>query len=631
MKTIFRILFITFLLVGLSKFPALAQDIEKSFQTPPASSRPYTWWHWMNGNITKEGITKDLEAMKLVGLGGFQQFDAGLAVPVGNILFNSDQYHDLIKFTVKEAERLGLDMGFNNSSGWSSTGGPWITPENSMKVLIWSELKINKGVSTPIKLVLPEINKDQQKGKDPKKYDFYRDVAVFAFPTPKDDEYRLKDWQEKTLYSPDAKADQFVPYTKNAPADAIISEGKVLNLTDKMDSHGKLNWEPSGGNWTVVRMGYTTTGAEVRPGSKGGSGLEVDKLSRKAVDIHWDALINKIIADADGSTALTTVLIDSYEVGMNNWTENFDHEFFKRHGYHIIPYLLCMTGRVLDNTETTERVLWDVRSTVAELMQENYFGYFAEKCHERGLKLAIEPYGSGTFDAPVTTLLADIPMTEFWQAPVRNLWEWTSQIVSSGVHLSGGSIVGEESFTSMDGDWRSHPYLLKQYGDRAFANGVNRYYFHTFVHQPFNDGVKPGMTFGRFGGNFHRNNTWYLKSKAWMDYIARCQFIFQQGSWQADVLALYGDERGFNNFLSKKEAPDMQNISGKKFDLGGIGSLNLKNLYAENNYNKVKTEMLECLVNWMLKAVDPLPLSGDDYKQKKLPHNFWNEESSLLK
>jgi hypothetical protein len=550
-----------------------AQSMDEFFQSPPESARPYTWWHWLNGNVSKEGITKDLEAMKEVGIGGFQHFDAGLNFPQGPVLYNSDKFHELMAFAISEAERLGLDAGFNNASGWSSSGGPWVIPENSMKTLIWSETQFAGGESKDIKLSLPEITPDQQKGKNPKKFDFYRDVVVLAFPTPENKEYRLQNWKEKSMLSQDTKPDKFTPALNVAPSDAIIPLGKVIDLSEKMDENGKLDWTVPTGNWTVVRIGYASTGSMNRPGSKGAIGLEIDKLSRKAVDIHWEALLDKVIADAEGKPNFTTILIDSYEVGMQNWTEGFANEFQKRRGYDLIPYLLCATGRLMENTETTERVLWDFRTTVAELMHENYFGYFAEKCHALGLKLAIEPYGSGTFDAPATALIADIPMSEFWDKPVRNLWQWTSQIVPSGAHLSGCSVVGAEAFTSMTGNFKDAPYSLKGFGDRAFARGVNRYYFHTFVHQPWNDAVKPGMTFGRFGGNYHRNNTWFMKSRAWMEYIARCQFIFQKGTYQADILALYGDERGFNSFLSAKEPIDVDFIDGINIDLGGISSL----------------------------------------------------------
>ncbi|MCM2374758.1 glycosyl hydrolase [Aporhodopirellula aestuarii] len=550
--------------------------IEVSFRNPPNSARPYTWWHWMNGHVSKAGITKDLEAMKAVGLGGYQQFDVGVGMPAGPIVYNSPKYHELVKFAFSEAKRLGLDAGFNNASGWSSSGGPWVTPEHSMKTLVWSETTVAAPIDQhkrTIQLALPDLRASQQTGAKGKANGFYRDIAVLAYPAPANATYQIKNWEDKALLVSDAKAEDFAFDRRDAPAGATIRLDSIVDLTSKMNQSGQLNWSPPDDDWIIMRVGYTSTRAMTKPASRGGIGLEIDKLSRAAADAHWDALLENVIADTEGASAFTTILIDSYEVGMQNWTDAMADEFAARRGYNITPYLVCLSGRVLEDSATTERVLWDLRKTVAELMHENYFGYFAEKCHDHGMKLAIEPYGSGSFDATITAQIADLPMTEFWQGPVRNLWQWTNQVVPSAAHLTGRHVVGAESFTSMEGDWTAHPYTLKKDGDWAMAQGVNRYYFHTFAHQPFHDDVLPGMSMGRFGGNFHRNNTWFMKSRAWMDSIARCQFLMQTGTYQADVLALYGDERGFNNFLGRTERSDMKELPGLKFDLGGMNSL----------------------------------------------------------
>ena len=550
----------------------LAQTLEESFKSPPDSAKPYTWWHWQNGNISKEGITKDLESMKAVGIAGFQLFDVNWATPAGPIVHNTPEFHDMVKFAFSEADRLGLEAGIHNCSGWANSGGPWITPDKSMKMVVWSETQVNPSNAQPVVL-----SKGDFRGKiTPKrvKVDYYKDIAVLAFPTPKHAEYRIENWLMKGLYDWASKADLFVPELKSAPASAVIKADHVLDVTHRMKADGTLDWTPEKGEWTVLRFGYRSIGSLNKTAANGGQGLEVDKLSRDAVEFHWNTFVEKLIQDAAGTSSLTDILIDSYEVGMQNWTERFAEEFHKRRGYDLLPMMVALTGRVLENTETTERVLWDLRVTVSELMHENYFGTFAEKCREQGFKYSVEPYGSGTFDAAKMTLMADVSMTEFWQNnPDRNLWIWTSQIVSSGAHLSGNPIVGAEAFTAMSGDWQAHPGGLKKDGDLAFIRGVNRYYFHSFAHQPFHDSVQPGMVFGRFGGNFHRNNTWFLKSRDWMDYIARCQFLMQSGTYQADVLALYGDERGFISFLGGDEPPDMNEIPGLSFDLGGMASL----------------------------------------------------------
>jgi len=144
-----------------------AEDLEKGFVQPPDSARPQTWWHWMNGNITKEGITADLEAMARVGVGGAQIFNAGEGIPHGTIQFNSPEWVGMVKHAAKEAQRLGLELCIHNCAGWSSSGGPWNTPEHGMKVVVTSE----KQVKGPMRF-------DGKLAQPPTKLDFYRDMML---------------------------------------------------------------------------------------------------------------------------------------------------------------------------------------------------------------------------------------------------------------------------------------------------------------------------------------------------------------------------------------------------------------------------------------------------------------------
>ncbi len=104
--------------------------LARGFQNPPASAKPRVWWHWMNGNITKEGIKADLEWMKRVGIGGFQNFDAGLNTPQiveKRLVYMTPEWKDAFKYTATLADQLGLEMAIAGSPGWSESGGPWVT------------------------------------------------------------------------------------------------------------------------------------------------------------------------------------------------------------------------------------------------------------------------------------------------------------------------------------------------------------------------------------------------------------------------------------------------------------------------------------------------------------------------
>lgn len=115
------------------------EALETEFLTPPATARPHTWWHWMNGNVTADGITRDLGAMARVGVGGVQLFDVGTGIPKGPVETLSPEWLRLVRHAASEANRLGMSFTMHNCPGWSSTGGPWITPDRAMQQLVWSE------------------------------------------------------------------------------------------------------------------------------------------------------------------------------------------------------------------------------------------------------------------------------------------------------------------------------------------------------------------------------------------------------------------------------------------------------------------------------------------------------------
>ncbi|HCB77130.1 MAG TPA: hypothetical protein DEP91_13350 [Sphingomonas bacterium] len=128
--------------------PAPAPLLEDAFRDPPASARPRVWWHWMNGNITKDGIAKDLAWMKATGIGGVQNFDADLSTPQivdKRLVYMTPEWKDAFRFAVEEADRLGLEFAIAASPGWSETGGPWVPPQDGMKKLVWSETVIEGG------------------------------------------------------------------------------------------------------------------------------------------------------------------------------------------------------------------------------------------------------------------------------------------------------------------------------------------------------------------------------------------------------------------------------------------------------------------------------------------------------
>ena len=539
-------------------------DYRSDFADPPFSVGPHTWWHWMNGNITKEGITADLEAMADVGISGAQIFNVGdnasCNIPDGGIEYMSEQWLDLVNHAVKEAGRLGIEICMHNCAGWSSSGGPWITPEYAMKKVTISETKVQGPGAKSISLAMPATVRG-----------YYKPIAVLAFPTPVDSQYRIPGIAEKagfsSRYGIDLERDP-------APQNAIISSAKIVDVSDKMDNDGNLKWDCPAGNWSVLRIGYTITGKNNHPAPDSGLGLECDKLSRAAMDVHWQGGIKPILYKLGklAGPVMNNLLIDSYEVGLNNWTAGFEKEFQSRRGYPIKNYLPTIAGYVVDSLDVSERFLWDYRRTISDLFTANYFNYFAKRCHDAGLLCSTEPY-DGPFECMSIASNADILMGEFWIGGGMN---HSVRIASSVAHVYGRKIVGAESFTSGpdQGRWQNHPRLMKALGDSIWCNGINRYIFHRYAHQPWLD-KWPGMTMGQWGTHFERTNTWWNDGRAWMDYIARSQYLLQAGKFHADIL-FFGGEFVPNGAVYRADVKEMG------YDYDAIGTDLLDALTVEN-------------------------------------------------
>ncbi len=518
--------------------PMFAADLSEQFANPPASARPWVYWFWNNGNVTKAGITADLEAMQRVGIGGVIIMDVveRFAPPAGTADFMNPEWQDLFRFAVSEAHRLGIKINMTNGPGWTGSSGPWITPELSMQMLVTTNLMVNGPIH--FSTVLPQPDTDGKRAHDGfsstvKFKDFYRDIAVLAFP--------------KTT-------------------DGVVSPAAVVNLTTNLDANGELNWEVPAGQWIVERIGYTTTGSSTRPPVKGGNGLECDKLSSEAMDIQFTNQMGKLIAEVGPLAGQTLVAthIDSWEVGSQNWTPKFREEFIKRRGYDPIPFLPNMAGGsiqgAIGDPMVASRFRWDFEETISELLAQNYVGRLAELANEDGLRLTLEGYDLPFGDEATYTQRANEPMTEFWATgSSENLAK--ARQMASVAHIMGDNIVGAEAFTSGDNEqWMFHPATIKALGDYEFSQGVNRFVIHRYAHQPYLDRF-PGSTMGPWGLHYERTQTWWEMSGAWHEYLSRCQFMLRQGRFVADLCCLRPEQPDQTFFTPVPAIP-----AGYKYD-----------------------------------------------------------------
>jgi alpha-L-rhamnosidase len=666
--------------------------LAQGFRTPPDSARPRTWWHWTNGNVTEDGITKDLEWMKRVGIGGFQLADVsagGGQMVEKKISFGTPEWYHAVHHAADEAQRLNLEMSIFSSPGWSEAGGPWVKPEQAMKKFVWSETRVDSPVGGlrkfEAKLPDPPSNqgpvRDLSAGARPDAPKFYRDSAVIAYKTPPDavtmadlhlkatsndgpvddaalvddslntsvtinapkdgspawlqyefdkpftaralslgcrsripvgrilssddgihfetistlpgpqgyhgaairtfafpavaakffrieldgagllpaavihggtaipapqyilteaifySDARVNRWEDKGAFGSLMDRYDMVP-TPGAPDSAVIDQKTVVDLTAKLQPDGTLDWDVPEGNWTILRMGYSLTGAMNRPSTPAGSGLEVDKLSAKYVREYFNGYmgpIEKELGDRVGST-LQYMTMDSWEAGMQNWTDDMIAEFRARRGYDPTPWLPVLAGRVVVSGPASDRFLWDFRRTLADMFAGEYYGTMDDELHKIGMKAYAEASGVA-LEIPEDTLLnkshIDIPMAEFWVHALHpeSMYYVDVRGAASAAHVYGKPIVATETFT---GGGYEAPYTLKKIADYWFTQGVNRLVFHTSAEQPLD--TKPGNTM--VGTHINRNITWAEQAGPVMTYFARVSYMLQQGSPVADLAYL---------------------------------------------------------------------------------------------
>ncbi len=518
-----------------------AGDLEKNFVDPPDSARPGVYWYFMNGNLNGPEMTADLESMKTAGLGNLVFLEVDIDEPPGGpVAFMSPQWQELFVRSVRDAERLGIDITLGIGPGWCGSGGPWVKPERSMQHLVFSSVELKGPRRYSAILPVPaQRSTEWHTLASP----FYEDVVVWAFPSRKP---LMADIDEKALFTrgPYTLRKEVKPYLPTSARYAepgpsgVIQPNEIVELTKQLKPDGTLNWEVPAGDWTVVRMGRRTTGASSRPAPSTALGLESDKFDAKALEEHLGRFVG-VLLEKIGPRAkehgLTTLHMDSWESGAQNWTPSFLDEFEKRRGYDARPWLPVFTGRAVQSLEMSERFLWDLRLTGQELVLENHAGAVKEYGRKRGLSLSIEPYDMNPAGDLDLGAVADVPMAEFWNNALESAYSCFE--AASIAHLMGRPIVSAEAFTSVGG-LDAYPWSLKDQGDWAFSVGINRFVFHTFAHQALGDAYKPGMAFGPYGVHWHRNQPWWPMVSAYHLYLTRCSDLLRQGVTVSDVLYL---------------------------------------------------------------------------------------------
>ena len=362
---------------------AKPDELRAGFAAPPASARLRCYWWWLNGHTTQATITRDLEEMQKKGYGGVLLVDANGAnqngndnVPAGPE-FGSPEWTALFVHALREADRLGLEVTLNITSGWN-LGGPWVQPKQASKLLTWSRTVLKTG-ATDAKLELPPI-----------KNGFYQQIAVLAYPLHRGSSIAGESGDARTgLGSLKAKSaaaemgfsmpDATALLTDSSPdkKDEDTDLAEVRDITGQVDAGGAVHWSPPAGSaqsWEVLRIGYTDSDARVSTSSGAWQGLAIDYLDPAALDAYWNKSVLPLL-DAGKpyvGKSLKYVATDSWELGGTNWTDRFREEFQKRRGYDPVPYLPVVAGRIVGSRELSTSFLADLRRTVADLVNGHY-------------------------------------------------------------------------------------------------------------------------------------------------------------------------------------------------------------------------------------------------------------------
>lgn len=512
-----------------------AVSLEEGFREVPVTDRPWAYWWWLNGHVDHETITRDMEAARRAGFGGFLMFDARgywddaghLVLPAPAMEFMSPEWRELLTFGVREAHRAGLQMSVNLSSCAGALKGPWAVGADAPKRLICQ--------ITP----LPGATRCQKLLTNPDRA-FFWNVATFAVKHDGPAVAPNEEWVNAGdgLYTMKATSGK---RTDGQQELALRATQEIVELTGKVDARGELVWDVPPGQWSLVRFGYTTID---------GHEYDVDVLDARAVTGHFERMGKTLLAevgDLAGKT-LTHFYSVSWEGAVPTWTGSFEQDFAKYRGYTIRPWLPVLAGFAVQDAEASHRFISDYRRARNEEFRDNFYGTMRELSHRNGLQWHSESGGPWVRNPAVfgeadqLSFLArnDMPQGEFWYtANSDHSGRQMSRPQAMTAHTYGKRLAASEAFTHMVRHWSPYPAVLKRSADEAFCDGVNHLIWHTFTCSPRKFGV-PGSEYFA-GTHINPKVTWFEQAGPFLDYLSRCQYLLRQGLFVADICAYVGD------------------------------------------------------------------------------------------
>jgi len=512
--------------VGTGEISLSKQD----FFTVPGSDRLWVYYWWLKGNVTKESITQDLEEMKKKGIGGFLLFDSRgywddydngiIPVPLKvKMEFMSPEWREMVKHTMQESARLGLEMSINLANTGGSLRGPWDLGQDGPKKLIWTSAKIDGPVL---------ISTDLQKPADKR---YFREVALMAV--------KLRSVTGSAVNKMQVDLNGTWNEIKEPAKNAPVAE-KLVFLDDKL-ADGKLQWDVPEGNWQIIRFGshvIADTGS-------------VDILNREAVTKYFNLMGKEILDDAGllAGKTLKYLYNVSWEGGEPNWTPGFEKDFVHFRGYEIGNYMPVLAGLIVNDHPQSLRFMRDYFRTVSDCFVHNSYKTIGELSNARGVKWHSENGGPWQRDAAMfreADMLSfwganDIPQGEYWSDNMKALSAKTnSRYNAMASHIYGQPLAAIEAFTHMTYHWSKYPEYLKPFADANLIDGSNMFIWHTFTASPPEIG-KPGYEYFA-GTHINPRVTWWEMAGDFINYIGRCQYMLRKGKYMADICCYMSDK-----------------------------------------------------------------------------------------
>jgi hypothetical protein len=527
-----------------------AQQPESPLTWPPVNreTKPWTRWWWPGSIVNPKDMTSALQKYSAAGLGGLE-----LTVLYGVrgqedkfIDYLSPEWMKMFVYTLNEAKRLNMGMDLSNSSSWPF-GGPWVTDDDASKTVAYKTWKLKTGENFNEQVIYIQEPSIKLNG-----------TARPEISSLIDPIYKNKDLQTLAI-------DQ-IRFQKPIPLQVLMAypeSGKALDLTDKVDGSGNLNWTAPPGNWTLYAVFQGWHGKMVERAGPGGEGYVIDHFSGKAIN-NYLKYFDTAFKGFDISL-LRGYFNDSYEVddarGQSCWTPEMFNEFMTRRGYDLRQNLPALFQK--DTPEKNAGVLSDYRQTISDLILEKFTSGWSDWAHQQGKITRNQAHGSpgNILDLYAAT---DIPETEGTEI-------LRMKFGTSAANVTGKKYASAEAATWLGEHFSSTLGDVKKAVDQFFLAGVNHIFYHGTCYSPEND-PWPGFQFYA-AVEFSPANSFWNDFPALNNYITRVQSFLQSSKPDNDILfyfPVFDRYSDYNNAMLEHFDAISPGFNGTPFKTGAL-------------------------------------------------------------